>query len=226
MTPRSMLTVVVESDVNRARGLADANRFEAIPIVREGKIVGFWSRSGTRVKPITPRHRVQYDGSVDWVLPRLTDHLVQFVYYGDEVVGLVDLSDLNKPLARLIVLRPLLECEQAISLMARAQRVTDDQIATILNPGVIAQAQRRKRKAAREDLEVPLLEFVEFRHVLEAGVALGLLAISETDIERLVRIRNRSAHGVLSLVEGQDDGYEVIWALKKCKEMLRILSVS
>jgi hypothetical protein len=223
MTPRSMLTVVVESNVDNAAELAEAGEFECIPITNSAGIRSFWSRSEGRVKPLTARHRVQHDDNVEWVLPRLAEHQVQFVCYRDEVVGFVDLSDLNRPIARLIILRPLLECEQAISLAVRTKGVSDEDISKVVGSGMVDEARRRKQQARREDLGVPLLEFMGFRHVLRAGSELGLVSISPSEMKRLTEIRNRASHGVLRLVERREDGHELMWALDMSRRIQRAL---
>lgn len=221
MTPRRMLRVVDDNAWGRAARIAEAERFEAIPILRRGAITRYWSRSEARVKPVTMRHRVQHDDSIERVLPRLAQQLVQFVCYRSEVVGLVDLSDLNRPLARLMMLRPILECEQAILQTCRALRLSDETIERIVDRGAVGNARRRQRRAGREDLDVPLLEFMEFPYVLKVGAALGLVSIDAAEVQRLTTIRNRSAHAGLVLVEQRDQGPELIWVLSKSREMQR-----
>jgi hypothetical protein len=164
---------------------------------------------------------VPHDERVERILPRLADHLVQFVCFRDEVVGLIDRSDLNRPVARLVVLRPLLESEQAILLAARARGISEEAVAAALGPKVAADARRRRQQARREDLDLPLLEFVGFRDALRAAVKLQLVALGEADVDRLARIRNRSAHGSLRLVEQADDVRELLWVLEACRRILR-----
>jgi hypothetical protein len=221
MTPRSLLVTVAEDALDEAARLAEEFQFDVVPIVAHGRIGSFWSCAARRIVPITGRHRAPHDESVERILPRLADHLVQFVFFRDEVVGLIDRSDLNRPVARLVVLRPLLECEQAILLAARARGISEESVADALGTKVAAEARRRRQRARREDLEVPLLEFVGFRDGLRAAVKLQLVALSEPDVDRLAEVRNRSAHGSLRLVEQADDLRELLWALGACRQTLR-----
>src|SRR5205823_1116077 len=118
MTPRSLFVSVFPDEADHAPHLAEEKGFDVIPIVRKGEIADYWSRKLRKVKRITQRHRIPHNTSVEDVLARLNRHLIQFVYYRTEVVGLVDLSDLNKPLGRLAWLQAILECEQAIMMRA------------------------------------------------------------------------------------------------------------
>jgi hypothetical protein len=157
------------------------------------------------------------------MLPRLANHLVQFVCFRDEVVGLIDRSDLNRPLARLVVLQPILECEEEIFLTVRTRGISEETVAAALGREVTADARRRQTRARREDLDVPLLEFVGFRDALRAAANLGLVSTSPADMERLATIRNRSAHGVLRLVEKAEHCQELIWALAECRRIQQAL---
>lgn len=101
------------------------------------------------------------------------------------------------------MLQPLLELEQAIFLAVRARRLPDEEIAAALDPldpEVARKAWAFKKRAIREDLDVPLLEFVGFPHVPKVGAALGVVELTRSDLERLGLIRNRAAHAVLSLM--------------------------
>jgi len=200
MTPRAILTTVTASDVADARRLSEEGDFDVIPVVRNGYIREFWRRRTRRMHPITDRHRVQYNEGVAAILPRLAKRLTQFVCYGPEVVGLVDVSDLNKPIARLIWLHPLLEVEQAIFMEVRARKITDEEIRKALGSPT-KEAERRRRKAKKEELGFPLLEFVQFRHVLKLGKDFGIASLSPEEIDRLNSLRRRSAHGVARPIE-------------------------
>src|SRR5687768_14447911 len=105
MTPRRLFQLA-ETD-QTAEGLATAQGFDAVPISRrDGRIVEFWSaREGRRLK-IVRRDQVAHDTPIEGLLADLGDRVVHFVYYRSEVVGLVNASDFNKPIARLAWLHP------------------------------------------------------------------------------------------------------------------------
>ena len=90
MTPRSTFKVVGDNETYRAPKLAEKYDFDAIPVFRRGAITKYWDRKTEKILPITKRHRVPHDASVEEALPRLNDHLIQFVCYRSEVVGLVE----------------------------------------------------------------------------------------------------------------------------------------
>jgi CBS domain-containing protein len=113
MTPRSMLYVVSPDRLGEAAYIADQYGFDAVPIVSEGEIHSYWSRRSRRERRIARSQRVSYKQSLAAVLARLVRHGVHFVQYDSQVVGLVDLSDLNKPNARTLFMEPLLALEQS-----------------------------------------------------------------------------------------------------------------
>lgn len=219
MTPRPLLTVIAAAQISEAPHLAEAGDFEVIPVVRDGRIRDFWRRKTSRVHPITKRHRVQYSALVAAVLPRLAERVAQFVCYGDEVVGIVDLSDLNKPVARLVWLQPLLELEQLIFSAARGADVSDDDVKRVLGSNA-GEAEGRRRRAQKEDLGFPLLEFLQFPQVLKVGRELGLVSLTEDEAARLNVVRRRSAHGVARPVEKASDGAELVSVLEICERLL------
>ena len=221
MTPRSMFKVVGDDETERAPNLAKKYKFDAIPVIRRGAITKYWDRQAGKVLPITKKHRVAHDASIQEALPRLNEHLIQFVHYRSEVVGLVDLSDLNKPLGRLPWLHPILECEQRILTKAYGKSFTAEEIFTALGKDAAKSVRRRQEKAQKENLTIPLLAFAHFSEVLNAAVHLGILQIGEAEINLLVDLRNRLAHAGRNLIEERKtDGKKLLEALKICQQIL------
>lgn len=219
MTPRSLFKIVEEDELQLALQIAAEHGFDVVPIIRKGEITHYWNQADGRVLRITKRHRVPHDISVEQVLPRLNAHLIQFVYYRSEVVGLVNLSDLNKPFGRLTWLQSILEVEQAVLTRALELRVPETEIIKALG-GAAKEALRWRARAKKEDIDTSLLTYVGFADVLKAAQALGILKITSSDTERLRHIRNRLAHGVQNLVEHRSDGEELEWALHCCRRIM------
>lgn len=220
MTPRAAFKLVDETEIQHAIHLARKHNFDVIPIVRRGTIKKYWDQEAAQILPISNRHRTRHDASVEDVLPRLNDHLIQFVYYRSEVVGLVDLSDLNKPLGRLPWLHPMLECEQYIVTKAD-KNFKDEEIFAVLTKDAKESIRKRKEKARGEDLVIPLLAFAYFPEVLNAAVRLGIVHINENEIELLSDIRNKLVHPGRNLIEERKtDGKKLLDALKICRRIL------
>jgi len=219
MTPRSLFICVDERDSHTAANVADKMCFDIVPLLFRGEIRNYWSRAANRLLPITKRHRVSHDTAMVEVLPRLNDHLVQFVHYRSQIVGLVDLTDLNKPIARLAWFRPILECEQLLLNRVIASRLTESAIAEELGSAA-AGVKRRQRQAHKENLDLPLLSFAHFSDILKVTAKLNMIKLSGEKIQRLNTLRNRLAHGVRELIEKRSDGKELVWALEVCQEIL------
>lgn len=223
MTPRSVLVSVAENELDRAKVEAEANDFEAVPLHRDGLIRRFWSRSRGDVCEITDIHRAGHDQGVRDILSRLAQHIVVFVHYRSEVVGLVDLSDLNKPLARLSWLHSLLELEQAVAMTVRPPSFQDSEVAVALGTRPANSAKKRKEKARAEDLDLPLLAFAHYAEVLTAATQLKILALTAEEVQRLNEVRKRAAHGAMTPVRKQSDGAELAWAIDTCEKSVRAL---
>jgi hypothetical protein len=215
MTPRRLLKF---ADQDRAAQLiAEKGDFDAVPILRPaGLVVEFWSRPQGQRARITARHRVRHDKPVEHLLRPLGEHLIQFVYYRSELVGLIDASDLNKPIARLAWLYPMLELERAILEAVRLAGVDQAHQADALGFDA-ATARRRQAKAERCDLGLPLLEFAQFSSLLRAAGRLGIVHFDEDRIRELNDFRNRAAHGARE---------RVIEDRKDCERLLRAMQIA
>jgi hypothetical protein len=212
MTPRRLLTHA-PGDIDAAAA-ADQGGFDAVPLLRrDGLVREFWSRADRKRILIARRHRTPHDSTIDRLLPKLGAHVVQFVYYRSEMVGLVDASDLNKPIARIVWLQPMLQLERAILDAVRCLNIDDEQQAAALDSEA-ASTRRRQAKAQQRDLEMPLLEYAQFPSLLRAAVRLGISQLSEGDITELNEVRKRAAHGGYPVIDDRTDCGRLIQALE------------
>jgi hypothetical protein len=218
MTPRSMLHVVSPDRLAEAAYIADEHGFDAVPIVSDGELSSYWSRRSRRERRIAKSQRVSYKQSLAAVLARLVRHGVHFVQYDSQVVGLVDLSDLNKPNARTLFMEPLLQLEQSVVMAARGRQVDDATVARLLGRSA-ARARARQKRASKQDLDAPLLEFAHFGDLLKVARRLGLMSAGVDEIDRLNEVRNSVFHGARRPVERFEDGRELLWAVDACSNM-------
>ena len=201
MTPRNLLDLR-RSDLE-AEKVATAMGFDAIPISRsDGKILEFWSRTDRRRIRILRAHRTAHDAAVESLLVPLGAHLIQFVCYRSEVVGLIDASDLNKPIARIAWLYPMLELERALLDAVRALKISEVEQAGALGKHATI-CQELQTKAKRQELEMPLLEYAQFPNLLRASRQLGLIDLDESSIADLNAVRKRAAHSGDVVVESR-----------------------
>lgn len=224
MTPRSVLRCVENRDFALAQKIADKEKFDAVPIIERGAIRRYWSSEHRAPMRITRRHRISHDTPIENLLPRFKADGVQFVYYRTEAVGLVDLSDLNKPLARMVWLHPMLECEQRIIEYTAKRDYEDAEILRVLGDAA-RRVVSKQRKALEQDLKLPLLSFAYFSEVLRSSIELRIISLSKAEIEKLTDLRNRLAHPGRSLIEHKGQCDELIWARKICEQILKRLSV-
>jgi hypothetical protein len=193
MTPRRLLRhAKTEAD---AKKLADIELFDAVPLSgKNGVVREFWSRSDGQRSRISRRHSTSHDKGVETLLPALGSHIVQFVFYRSELVGLLDASDLNKPIACLAWLQPMLELERAI-LSVVADRNIDDHQQSVALGQQAKPTLRRQEKAKKHDLVLPLLEYAQFPSLLRASRNLNITSLSDDEISILNEVRRRAAHG-------------------------------
>ena len=224
MTPRSLLRTVSQKNLRGASAIAKREQFDVIPISKDDKIVGFWNSLDRETHALTSDHLVAHDQPVGRILDRLVGQGVQFVSYRDQIVGLVDLSDLNKPLARVTMAQPLLAIEQLIVTEFRARRVSDRRLSAIIGDEKIAAAAERRASGRRENLDAPLAEFLYFGDILRVAAHIGLIPTKGRDINRLNHVRNQVLHPAHRLVAVRRDGDRLIWAIAECERILNALS--
>ncbi len=217
MTPRSLFLSVPRQHLGHAPKLAEENGFTTIPIIDGGIICSYWSQTGRRELPITRRLKVAHDLPLVAALPRLMRTTTHFVYYDHELVGLVNLSDLNKPLGRLPWLHLLLDVEQRI--LEASIHLPKDSVATALGRPA-ARARQLQAKARANDVDLPLLSFALFSQVLQAAIRLKLIDLSPEEAGRMTKMRNRLAHGTLKPIEGPVDGKELQWVYLTSQRIL------
>jgi hypothetical protein len=216
MTSRRHLRHALD-DAEAAR-VSDKEEFDAIPIIDlNGLVREFWSRAIRGRVPIRNAHRISHDTSIEKLLPALGQHIVQFVYYRSEMVGLVDASDLNKPLARIVWLHPMLELERAILDASLARGISEAEQKMALGKAAKSAVNRRE-KAKRHDLVLPLLGYAQFQELLRASSALGLVELDNDDILELSRVRNRAAHSGDAIVEDREDCARIGQALTRARK--------
>lgn len=180
MTPRRRL--LQTKDDAAAERLAADNRFDAVPLLNsDGLVCEFWSQKERRRLSITKRHRVSHDAAVETLLKKLGLHVVQFVFYRSEMVGLVDASDLNRPRACLAWLEPMLELERTI-LNAVADRNIDERKQAEALGDQATPTIKRQERARKHDLTLPLLEYAQFPSLLKASARLGITNLSDKEI--------------------------------------------
>jgi hypothetical protein len=222
MTPRTMLRFG-RNDAAASR-IADDMRFDVVPLTREdGKVLEFWSRLEQKRLRIRRIHRTSHVASIESILIQLSKHVVQFVYYRSEVVGLVDASDLNRPVARIAWLQPMLELERAILDAVRKLEIGDDEQAIALGDA-LNPARKRQNKAKRASLELPLVEYAQFPDLLRAARRLQLLALDDKQIESLNRFRRRAAHSGDVAVDSRFDCAHLREAIGMARSFTRQVS--
>lgn len=115
------------------------------------------------------------------------------------MVGLLDASDLNKPIACLAWLQPMLELERAILSVVADRKIDEQQQSAALGQQA-KPTLRRQQKAKRHDLVLPLLEYAQFPSLLRASRNLDITSLSDEEISSLNEVRRRAAHGAGDVV--------------------------
>jgi hypothetical protein len=167
------------------------------------------------------RHRVAHDTPIEQLVRALGEHLIQFVYYRSELVGLIDASDLNKPIARLAWLQPMLELERAILEAVRLVGIDEEHQAEALGTDATS-TRRRQARAERHDLGLPLLEFAQFSPLLRAAGNLRIVWLDSKEISELNDFRNRAAHGARErVIDDRIDCERLLCAIRIAREATR-----
>ena len=222
MTPRRLLRSA-SSDAE-ARKVADDEGFDAVPLVRkDGLVREFWNRTTGKRTRLTIRNSTPHDAPVERLLPALGGHVAQFVFYRSEMVGLVDASDLNKPISCLAWLEPMLTLERYILDAVADRRIEDELQAAAL--GKAAKSTRAfQARAKNHDLMLPLLEYAQFPSLLRASRNLGITEVSDGEIESLNEVRKRAAHAGGAIIRDRSDCARLQEALALARSLASSIS--
>ncbi|HEY4934495.1 MAG TPA: hypothetical protein VII23_23255 [Terriglobales bacterium] len=129
---------------------------------------------------------------------------------------MIDASDLNRPIARLVWLGPMLELERAILDAVRHLKIDDDRQYKALGRAG-ADTRKKQKKAQQHDLGMPLLEYAAFPSLLHASVRLEIDQLSDSEIAELNCVRKRAAHGA---------GGAIISDRRDCERVNRALEIA
>ena len=219
MTPRSSFILVDQDSVDTAPDLAASKNFDVIPIVSKGRIDSYWSRARGRATNLTPKDRIDHRQPLQKVIKQLQRHQFQFVCYREEIVGSLDIADLNKPLARLVWLNAVLSMEQSIE--QAVSNFSNDLVMNALGPNATKTAKGRRNKAKAKDLDLPIAHFAGFKELLEAAGRPELINARPRTISRLNELRNKLAHGSRRLIVTRSEVEHLTWLTQETTRLVR-----
>lgn len=81
------------------------------------------------------------------------------------------------------------------------------------------QAKARQRKARREAIDLPLLDYAQFPDLLRAARCLDVVGLTDTEIGRLNDIRKRAAHSGDVVVDNRDSCARIVEALRLARNV-------
>jgi hypothetical protein len=103
-------------------------------------------------------------------------------------------------------------------MAARSRQVDDASVVQLLGKSA-ARAKAAQKRASRQNLDAPLLEFAHFGDLLKVACRLGLVSAGVDQVNRLNDVRNSVFHGARRPIERFEDGRELLWALDACSNM-------
>lgn len=199
MTPTEQL--------QRADTLNDAlyllHEYDVVPYPRSDKILGFFQRGSSARYVIEPAHLISNSTNLAALPKLLCQQPFFFVISGNEVIGYIHYSDLNKPITKV----PFFAMFQLIERTfwdKMTHRISEKDL-KILFSGEASKLIQKKENAATRNTDIGWTGVFSFPYILRLARHYGLAQVTDNEIKLLKETRNRIAHSDQNLVSSFDD---------------------
>lgn len=221
MTPWSNVATIADQELkddSPAIRMAEERHYSYLPVIAGDRVTGIFEFRGRRVHRLEPNWLI----SRDTPIPELIELFVRssnrayLVIFGQDMVGLVTLADINKMPTRIYLFNLVAELETALAAAISGYvDGEDEKVLTVLEKSEIVREYGAMTPSMRsQDLDISILQqlnlsdLVNFlRKTPALYQAIGFK--SAGDVERrlngLVHLRNRVAHPVRPLVISSDE---------------------
>ncbi len=193
MTPRERMTTAGDVD-EAARKLDEYPQYDVIPIRQSQHILAFLERGASKQRIIQIQHLISAETAILDLVDSLCDRPFTFVVGRHQVVGLVQLADLNDPIVKLPYFVLLEGLERHVADALRPMVVDENLGQFGLDRSRLTSLMSKKARLQKAGTDRDWVTLLYFRELLEAAVHLGSLRLSPQEIEDLSVVRNRVAH--------------------------------
>jgi hypothetical protein len=220
MTPDERL-VAAQDQAEAMQLLETYPRYDVI-LIRDGdRLVAFIERGTLTPKPIRIQHVVSAETSIPELVESLCECRFVFIVGRQQVVGLVQLADLNDPIVKLPYFVLLDGLERQIADAIRPL-VTEETLPRLkIDPDRLRGLKQKMAKLQKNDADRDWVTLLYFRELLEAAVHFGKLNLSAPRIDDSSTVRTRVSHAATDeLVESHNDVRRLSRVHQLCVELL------
>jgi len=193
--------------LKRADTFADAtyllHEYDIIPFPRRGVIEGFFQRDSKDITAVAPSHLISNSTNLVELPKLLSQQAFYFVISGNNIIGYVHYSDLNKAVTKIpfFAMFQMIERNFWDKMM---YRISEKDL-QILFPEQAKSFLQKKEKIADQNVDVGWTGIFSFPYILRLARHYGLAQVTDNEIALLKGIRNKIAHSDQSLVTSHSD---------------------
>lgn len=199
----SVQDIMTPSDqLKRADTLEDAkyllHEYDVVPFPRRGGIEGFFQREGQEITALTPSHLISNSTNLVELPKLLNQQAFYFVISGNNIVGYVHYSDLNKAVTKI----PFFAMFQIVERRfwdKMMYRISEKDL-QLLFPDQAKSFLQKKEKAADQNVDIGWTGIFSFPYILRLARHYGLAHVNNNEITLLKEMRNKIAHSDQNLV--------------------------
>jgi len=195
--------------------------FDIVPAPARGRVSGYFEKSSRRHQLLSAETIISSDTPLIELPGLLSSRPFYFVNSGNNIVGYIHYSDLNKAPIRAPFFALLEAAEVSVSIRIRDRIATED-IKAMSTPGRYRALKGRLERRSTQNLDLGWLAVLKFGEILRLARRYRALNLDDEDLGLLVEFRNRIAHTNLRLIEN----YNEIRKLSKVEALLRRITKS
>lgn len=196
-------TCDINQDLKEVIADPELSGFDHVPVVSRSRIVGILEpreagNEGSvkdKMRQLDDSMLVSADESLTSFVPRLKTSPFRLVLKGTKIEGIVTRSGLIKLPVRLVAFTQICHLEMEMTMLVRTRCVDDNDRVTQLDDNRKKLLARRLRRHEKQNLELRVLELVDFGDKAVALVRiLGLDSAAAQQLREIEQLRNDIAH--------------------------------
>lgn len=195
------------------------NEYDVVPYPKKGKIKGYFNHNSEGINPIRSNVLVSHKTSIFDLFGLLSQNQFFFVLSGNEIVGYIHFSDLNKPFTK-ISLFAIFEAVERRFWEQFKNRVNEDGIRNVFGKKEFDRFFKKKAFNIKRNVDIGWTGVFTFPYILRLARYYGLTDLTDQDVKLLKETRNKLAHSDRNLVNSYKDAKRLNEAEKICRSLI------
>ena len=206
-------------EIKRADNIENAknlfNEFDVIPYPRNGQIEGYFHHKTKKDHAIKTDFLISHGTSIINLIQILKHKKFCFVLSGNEIVGYIHFSDINKPLTK-IPLYVLIESIERKLWQEIRIRINENDLKNIFSDNDFKRFIKKNNYNIKRNIDIGWSGIFTFPYILKLARHYGKVDLSDSEITLLKEVRNKIAHSDKNLVNSFKEIDKLCKAIELC----------